>query len=106
MSYRPLPMLVNVGATVVDINKAPSVLKVVAYNHAASQLPAFVQLFNAKAADVTLGTTVAAYTFQVSPGDNEDAIDDLYFSTAVSVACTSTATGATAALCDISPAVR
>ena len=106
MSYRPLPMMVNVGGTVLDINKAPSTLRIEAYNHAASQLPAFVQLFNAKAADVTLGTTQAYYTFQVSPGDNEVASADLHFSIAVSVACTSTATGSTAALCDISPAVR
>lgn len=105
MSYRPLPMLTNVGATVVDINRAPSTLKIVAYNPTGG-VPAFVQLFDAKAADVVLGTTVARYAFQVSPGDNEDALGDLYFTTAVSVACTTTPTGAIAAVCHISPAVR
>ncbi len=103
-SYRPLPLLVSVGATVIDINKTPSVLKIIAYNPGG--VPAFVQLFDAKAANVTLGTTVAQYTFQCSPGDNEPALEDLYFTTAVSVACTTTPTGAVAAPCHISPAVR
>lgn len=97
-------MLVNVGATVTAINPAPTVLKIVAYNPGA--VPAFVQLFDALAADVVLGTTVARFTFQVSPGDNETPIEDLYFRVAVSVACTTTPTGAVAALCHISPAVR
>lgn len=104
MSYRPLPMLVNVGATVVDINKAPSNLQIVAYNPGG--VAAYVQLFDALAANVVLGTTPARFTFQVSPGDNETPIGDLYFTTAVSVACTTTPTGAIAALCNISPAVR
>ena len=105
MSYRPLPMLASVGATVTDINKAPSILRVSAFN-ATGGIPAFVQLFDAKAADVTLGTTAARYTFQVSPGDNDKALEDLYFAVAVSAACTTTPTGAVAAPCHISLAVR
>jgi hypothetical protein len=103
MAFRPLPILLAVGATPVDINRAPSNLKIVAHNAGGS--PAFVQLFDAKAADVVLGTTVAQYVFQVSPGDNETPIGELYFRNAISVACTTTPTGAVAALCDISPAV-
>lgn len=104
MSYRPLPTFVAVGATVVDINRAPSVLKLVAYNPGI--VPAFVQLFDAKAADVVLGTTVARATFQISPGDNEAPIGNLYFRVAVSAACTTTSTGSVAAPCDLSCAVR
>jgi len=97
-------MLVSVGATVMNINKAPSHLKILAYN--AAGVSAFVQLFDALAVNVTLGITVAQYTFQVSAGDNEQVVDDLYFRTAVSVACTTTPTGAVAAPCHISPAVQ
>lgn len=104
MSYRPLPILASVGATATDINKAPSVLQIVAYNPGG--VPAFVQLFDKKAADVVVGTTVAQYVFQVSPGDNETALEDLYFSVAVSAACTTTPSGAIAAPCNLSPSVR
>lgn len=104
MAYKPLPMLADVGSTVTDINRAPSNLQIVAYT--AGGVPAFVQLFNAQAAEVTLGTTPAAFTFQVSPGDNEAPIRDLYFNRAVSVACTTTPTGSVAAPCHISAAVQ
>lgn len=105
MSYRPLPMLFNVGATVTDINRAPSILDIIAYNPSGG-LPAFVQLFDARAVDVVLGTTEAQVTFQVSPGDNESPISELYFRTAVSVACTTAPGGTVSSPCDISAAVK
>lgn len=104
MGYAALPMLVSVGSTVTDINKAPSNFRITAHN--TGMVLAYVQLFNAKAADVVLGTTAATYTITALPGDNASMENDVYFNRAVSVACTTTATGAVAAPCHISPSVR
>lgn len=105
MGYAALPMLVSVGSTVTDINKAPSNFRITAHN--TGMVLAYVQLFNAKAADVVLGTTAATYTITALPGDNASIMEnDVYFNRAVSVACTTTATGAVAAPCHISPSVR
>ena len=61
---------------------------------------AYIQLFNALAADVTVGTTAPNQSYLVPAGNGVDAgafeasfPDGLYFSTALSFACTTTPTG-------------
>lgn len=102
MAGKPLVFL-NVDDTVVDVNAVPSFVDGgIAFNNTAAQ--AFLQFFDKKAADVTLGTTVPDWIVAVSPNDNDPihvGESGLIFSTAVSVACTTTATGLTASDCHV-----
>ena len=58
----------------------------------------YIVFFNKLAANVTLGTTAPDYWVAVSPGDNDDLVTgtaEVYFSTALSCAMTTTVTGST-----------
>ena len=57
---------------------------------------AFVQFFDALAADVVVGTTVPDYVLFVPTGDGgviDDYVPGLRFNTGITYACTTTATG-------------
>jgi len=67
--------------------------KILAWNVNTSA--AYVQLFDAAASDVTVGTTTPNYVVPVpaSGGVLDDYVPPMKFSTAISYACTTTATG-------------
>ncbi len=81
--------------TAQSLKASPAKLyKVHAYN--SNTADAFIQLFNAASGDVTVGTTTPDYVLLV-PGEGgvtEDfPVDGLFFSTALTYACTTTPTG-------------
>ena len=63
----------------------------------------YLVFFDALAANVTLGTTLPYYYIAISPGDNDPIVPggvaEVYFGTAISVACVSTPTGSTQKSC-------
>jgi hypothetical protein len=67
---------------------------------------AYLQIFNKLAANVVLGTTPPDWVSPCSPGDTDAvAFGSLYMSVALSVAATTTPTGAIAATVNLSLAI-
>ena len=91
----------SVAGTVVQVTGHPTTIAHgTIYNTTAAT--AFLQIFNKLAADVTPGTTVPDFVISASPGDNDPILGGLLLMDALSVACTTTPTGNTAAACHIS----
>lgn len=103
-TYFPLTPQISLGNTVTNLHQMPGIFRLVAQN--VSGVQAYVQLFDALAANVTLGTTMPATICPISPGDNEDVVEGIRFGTAISAAATTTPTGTTAATCHLFPSVR
>lgn len=85
--------------TVVQVRSSPSTIAHgLVYN--AGGANAYLQIFNKLAINVILGTTLPDWVTPISPGDADPvAYGPLYLSVALSVACTTTPTGAVAATC-------
>jgi hypothetical protein len=70
---------------------------------------AYAQFFDARAADVVVGTTEAVLILAVSPSTDVvdiEAAGGLNFNTALSVSTTTTATGNTGVVCNVSAVVQ
>jgi len=88
-----------VAATKIEVKDEPcALLKVVAENLDAAER--FVQLFDADADDVAVGTTEPDWTILVPPGDGasqhgvaEEAFSGMKFATGLTIAATTTRTG-------------
>jgi len=90
-------VLTGVNATAQNIKTGPGYLfKIVAYNNDAPAIR-FIQIFDAAAADVTPGTTVPKYVLPFSYAVMDDNDMGIEFDTGISVAVTTTETGATGA---------
>jgi hypothetical protein len=90
----------TVGGTVIEVRGHPVIVAFgVIQNPTGSQ--AYLQVFNKRAANVVLGTTVPDYVQPVSPGDNDPVQGGLLMMDALSIACTTTATGSIAAICKV-----
>lgn len=84
------------STTVVSLKAVPGQVTAYEFYNAGNAL-AYVQFFDAKAADVTLGTTVPVWIVPVAAGARAvGPHDKLRFLTAISVAAATTATGSTA----------
>lgn len=101
MSLVGLPWFSNdVGGTVVEVRGHPvTVAFGVIHNPTGAQ--AYMQVFNKRASAVTLGTTVPDYVQPISPGDNDPIDGGLLMMDALSIACTTLSTNATAAICKV-----
>jgi hypothetical protein len=88
----------NLSTTVKAIKNTAGLLTMVqCYNANASQI--YIQVFNLASGSVVLGTTVPALSIPIAPtatGGYALPMPGVYFSTAMSVAATTTATGNTA----------
>lgn len=87
-----------VGGTVIEVKGSPVTIAFgVIHNPTAAQ--AFLQIFDKRASEVTLGTTTPVWSQPVSPGDNDPLEGGIIMRNALSIACTTTPTNSTAAVC-------
>jgi hypothetical protein len=95
-----------VDDTLVEVNTGPCYVTL-GWVFNSGMFTGFMQMFDARAADVTLGTTAPNFVVPVSPGDNDSISNSgpLHFKTAVTIACTDTATGSAARACSVSIAI-
>ncbi len=105
MSLVGLPYFnVAVGGTVIEVVGHPVTVAFGVIQNPTGAV-AYLQIFNKRAADVTLGTTTPNYVQPISPGDNDPVTGGLLMTDALSIACTTTPTGAAAAVCFVSLAL-
>lgn len=83
--------------TVVQISAQPGSLESVSAYNGAAAAPVYIQVFDALAPNVVLGTTKPKYIFAMGQASALNLADlNLNFATAIAVAATTTATGSTA----------
>ena len=94
-------LVTSLGATVTNVKTSSGLLYFSVCD--TTSVKGWLQLFDALAADVTLGTTVPKLSLPQSDGDAVPALNNPFFpprpinfKTAISAAFTTTATGATA----------
>lgn len=93
----------TVGGTVINVGLTPVVIRTMLVRNTTAAT-AYLQMFPTPAADVTLGTTVARDVIPI-PASSGIAIDVpggwKYPNNALSIACTTSRTNSTAAICDV-----
>ncbi len=97
----PIPRFSAVGGTVIGLRTTRTfVPHGIIFNGNATS--AFLQMFNKLSGDITLGSTSPDFVVEIPPGASREMPGPISFSIALSLACTTTATGNVAAICQVS----